>query len=57
MMYVVHLKDRKRGKVEVEASNEFEAMRLAKRMLAKKEVPTSAWEESTVVVTFAEPKV
>lgn len=55
MKYIVHLREKRNGKLEVEAESSADAMNTAKRLIHTKRLPSTAMEsESAIVVTFTE---
>lgn len=54
MKYIVHLREKRNGKVEVEAESSMDAMSNVKRLIRMDGLPAGAMEkESVIVVKFA----
>lgn len=55
MKFVVHLREKSKGQIEVEAENSQDAIGKVKRLIHMKRLPPGTMEESTgIVVTFTE---
>lgn len=55
MKYIVHLKEKTSGKIEVEAENKLVAIQTTKRMIARNEIPDRIMDESEgIVVKYVE---
>lgn len=58
MRFIVHIREKRTGKVVVAAEDEHEAAARVKRMIHTKSLPTDALDrESGIIVTFTEQEV
>ena len=58
MKFVVHLRKKRHGKIEVEAESSMDAMGKVKRLIHMGRLPVGAMDdESRVVIAFIEEKV
>lgn len=57
MRFIVHISEKRKGHVLVDAETSYEAMQMVKKMIARKEVREEAWGESMKVVTHATHEV
>ena len=58
MKYIVHLREKRTGKVEIEAASQYDAIQAVKNLIRNQKLPISAIDrDGGIVVTFAEEKV